>query len=591
MVKKKKTNRKKMTKEQKAENKKRRDFSKKIENIFVFSGFKKIPVRGMTFQLGGRSHELDHCFVYENILIICEDTIQELKKKEKGETYNNNHKLIKNETAEMISDNKKEVFELLKKKFTDCKEIKKYSHTEFKVFYLYFEYGTKKFYKDTVDRFKNLKLIDAPTMNYFVSMSKCIKTSFKYELFRFLKLSKTDVGIPNPTGEIKSIKTPIIYPDSVTGFQRGIRIVSFMMKPGDLIENCCVLRKDGWDKNIDLYQRLVIPSKIKSIRKFVAEKQTAFLNNIIVTLPKEISFYQISSDKEKSIELEDITKYRSDIGIRIPADFNSMIIIDGQHRVFAYYEDNNKEDSLELKIRDLRDKLNLLVTGVIYPDNEYYNDDLNKRKFESDLFVSINENAKVVDADTIIHVQSILNPTSSEAISRKVIELLNEDGPFKSLFELSKVEPSLIKTASIIKYALTNMVAARNNENSLFYYWLKENHQNEIYELRSSKDINDYVKYCATCLNEYFNAIKEKFRNDWNKNSKLLQVVSLNAFIIALRETLKLVGGPKNSKFYSEVIKDLDIDFNDIKNFPYAGSQYKKFANDAIIPLFNKHKN
>jgi hypothetical protein len=70
-----------------------------------------------------------------------------------------------------------------------------------------------------------------------------------------------------------------------------------------------------------------------------------------------------------------------------------------------------------------------------------------------------------------------------------------------------------------------------------------------------------------------------------------LQVVSLNAFIIALRETLKLVGGPKNSKFYSEVIKDLDIDFNDIKNFPYAGSQYKKFANDAIIPLFNKHKN
>ncbi|MBR2506941.1 MAG: hypothetical protein IKB70_08625 [Bacilli bacterium] len=72
-----------------------------------------------------------------------------------------------------------------------------------------------------------------------------------------------------------------------------------------------------------------------------------------------------------------------------------------------------------MNIDTLRNTLSLLVTGIIYPNEEECKDEIERRKFENDLFVTINKNAKPVDADTIIQVQAIMNPTSGEATSRK----------------------------------------------------------------------------------------------------------------------------------------------------------------------------
>lgn len=578
----------KLTKEQIAENKKRALFRKQIEEIFVLSGFQKLPVNGKQFALANRQNELDGCYIYENIIILCEDTIREIKLKEKaiqkGESYNKNHKLEKQETAEAIKNNKNEFVEILKGFAPTSYVLSSYKYSEFRIFYLYFEYGAANYDNDTINRYPDLLFIDAPTLNYFNTMAKSIKNSFKYELFRFFKLSKADIGKADPSGNvsIKPIKSSIIYPDSITGFSNGVRVVSFMMKPKDLIENCCVLRKDGWDKEMELYQRLITPKRIKSIREHVIEKETTFLNNIIVTLPDDVKFFKTSAGKQ--VELENITQYVNDIEIQIPSDFNSMAIIDGQHRVYAYYEDSNK-DTNEIKMERLRQELNLLVTGIIYPKNDYYKNDLNKRKFESDLFVSINKNAKPVDADTLIQVQAIMNPSSGEAISRKVIELLNKDEPFKSKFQLSKVVDAPIKTASIIQYALSSLLVAKNNKNSLFHYWLIKNNKADSYELTTGEDIRNYVSFCAQCLKDYFKAIKSKFFNSWNKESKLLKVISLNAFIIAFRDSLEVIGGPRDYNFYYNVVSGLRIDFND-PNFPYAGAQYSKFARNEIMPLF-----
>lgn len=266
-----------------------------------------------------------------------------------------------------------------------------------------------------------------------------------------------------------------------------------------------------------------------------------------------------------------------------------MAIIDGQHRVYAYYQDYEQNAS-EIIIDALRNQLNLLVTGIIYPNNNIYNDELERRKFESNLFVSINKNAKPVDADTLIQVQAIMNPTSGEAISRKVIEYLNQAEPFKDMFQLSKVEVVPIKTASIIQYALSSLLVAKNNENSLYHYWLIENKKTDDFVLRQSTDISSYINYCVSCLREYFKAIKSKFLSYWNKDSKLLMVISLNAFIIAFRETLKIVGGPHDYNYYVEVFKNWNFCFENSKEqenpFPYAGAQYSKFAKNEIIPLF-----
>lgn len=268
-----------------------------------------------------------------------------------------------------------------------------------------------------------------------------------------------------------------------------------------------------------------------------------------------------------------------------------MAIIDGQHRVYAYYQDY-EESANEKTISELRNKLNLLVTGIIYPDNETYNDELERRRFESNLFVSINKNAKPVDADTLIQVQAIMNPTSGEAISRKVIERLNKEEPFENMFRLSKVETAPIKTASIIQYALSSLLIAKDYENSLYHYWLIKTGKEKDYILKQSSDINEYIKYCTDSLKEYFKAVKSKFISYWNDSSKLLMVISLNAFIIAFRETLKVTDGPKDYAYYMRVFKNWNFSFDNSPGniFPYAGAQYSKFAKNEIIPLFINYK-
>ena len=70
-------------------------FKKEIENIFKFSGFISLPVENKEFKIANRKHELDHCFVSENIIIICEQTISKNK--------DSNHMIKKEETARIIT--------------------------------------------------------------------------------------------------------------------------------------------------------------------------------------------------------------------------------------------------------------------------------------------------------------------------------------------------------------------------------------------------------------------------------------------------------------------------------------------------------
>lgn len=563
----------------------RNKFRNKIENIFIRSGFTRLITK--TFNMGSRDHEIDHCFIYENIIIICEDTTEKINPQQSEQSSEESHKLRKQETAACISKNQNNFIEILKKRNLNNTFLNKYCYSRFKIYYLYFEYGAKNINEETKNRYRNIIFIDESTLNYFDIMSKSIKASFRYEIFKFLGLSQSDIGIAEPYSDCrKTISASIIYPEQITGYSNGVRMVSFMMKPIDLLQNACVLRKDSWQKNIDLYQRLIEPKRIKQIRNFVCNNKCAFLNNIIVTLPDNIKFEK----NNEIINIDDITQYENNIKMSIPSEFNSIVIIDGQHRVYSYYEDFDSNSQSEKIISSLRNELNLLVTGIVYPKKTIFDDNLQRRKFESNLFVSINKNAKSVDSDTLIQVQSILNPTSGEALSRKVIQKMNKRDPFKEMFQLSKVEKAPIKVASIIQYALSSLLYTKFAKTSLYYYWIIKNNLSNDFLLKDSKQISDYVDYCAYNLSQYFLAIKKAFSDCWNENSKLLKVISLNAFLIAYRDTLEECKGPQKEPFYYDAFKKLKIDFSCKENkFRYGGAQYSKFANEIIIPAINDY--
>jgi len=75
----------KLTEEQRiAMQKKRKDaaFKKKIRTTFANAGFSSFSTTDKHFSIGHRVVELDYLFIYENIILICEDTCSQKKDKE-----------------------------------------------------------------------------------------------------------------------------------------------------------------------------------------------------------------------------------------------------------------------------------------------------------------------------------------------------------------------------------------------------------------------------------------------------------------------------------------------------------------------------
>ena len=134
-----------------------------------------------------------------------------------------------------------------------------------------------------------MKVVTPRALTYFDRLGKTIRRSAKTDLWRFLELSSSDIGAVNASKDVKTIETTIISPDDSTGFSNGVRLVSFMISADVLLRNCYVLRKDNWEYTTDLYQRLIDTNRIKKIRQYVASG-SAFLNNIIVGLPPDVTF-------------------------------------------------------------------------------------------------------------------------------------------------------------------------------------------------------------------------------------------------------------------------------------------------------------
>ncbi|WP_219808293.1 hypothetical protein, partial [Campylobacter concisus] len=51
-----------------------RKFRNSIKNTFIMAGFKYLNTQNKHFKIGHRTVELDFIFIYENIILICEDT-------------------------------------------------------------------------------------------------------------------------------------------------------------------------------------------------------------------------------------------------------------------------------------------------------------------------------------------------------------------------------------------------------------------------------------------------------------------------------------------------------------------------------------
>lgn len=570
---KKKCIKKKLTAEQKAAQLKKRKvlvFRKKIRSSFTDAGFTYFSTLDKHFPIGTRTVELDYLFLYENIIVICEDNTKQKK--------DIDHIRNKNESFAEIRNNKTAFLNWLSNTFPEkATMVKQYRPERYFLYYIYISQTELEITEDEKNRYSNLLFWDPETLSYFNRMAQCIQHSARYEIFRYLGLKNDEIGFSGSEGGKTTIKAPIIYPQEATGLRNGVRVVSFMMSAEKLLRTSYVLRKDSWEESMFLYQRLIEKDKVKSIRAFLAQKGEAFYNNIIVALPDNVTF---EDDAGTPILVENIGDFQH-CKLVLPDEMNSICIIDGQHRIFAHYEAPATE-KYELQIAPLRRQLHLLVTGLIFPTEMK---EPERKQIQSQIFLDINDNTKKVAPNVLTHIEMVKDPFSDIGLARRVIERLNKKRVFLNRFELSALDESKIKVASIIKFALRYLVTVTPAEGktSLYAYWQGNK---EAFQQKDEASLNDYIEFCANSIDLYFSAIRDAFKSSWNDPaSKMLSVISINGFIIAFNRQLNKYG-VSDYPFYSSCLRKPSIDFSK-KGFPYTSSQYRKFSGRILAEAFD----
>ena len=302
--------------------------SRKIKNVFTGAGFIYIPTKNHHMDIGLRTVEIDALFVYENVFLLCEDTIEKTNIKD--------HIRTKNEAIGEIKAHLLDFINRLCVIFPDVSELlRRYDVRKIIVFGLYFSLYDMDLNENDHLRFTHLMLIQPQTLDYFQWIVQCIKCSARNEIFRFLNLKSSQIGHAKSASSNSEIDAPIIYPREFTGLKNNVRVISFMMSAEDLMNTCYVLRKDDWEESIWLYQRLIDKNKIRKIRSFLEMKEEAFYNNIIVALPDNAMIIDASGHQ---CDLETIDSLDQNCRLMLQKEINSVCIIDGQHRIYAYYK-------------------------------------------------------------------------------------------------------------------------------------------------------------------------------------------------------------------------------------------------------------
>lgn len=342
------------------------------------------------------------------------------------------------------------------------------------------------------------------------------------------------------------------------------------MDPAALLQRAYVLRRQGWRDESGLYQRLIQRGKVAGIRKYLIDKKRVFINNIIVTLPSDTKLVDVHDNELDVSIIENTSPGR----IQLSNKSNTIGIIDGQHRVFSYHEGGQ----FETEIAQLRDRQNLLVTGIVFPDDI---GDQERVRFEATLFLEINSTQSTAKSDLKQEIELLLRPFSAESIAKKVIHLLNERvGPLGGKFERHFYDKMKIKTTSVVSYGLRPLVKLSGND-SLFYAW--ENPHKANLSMESDDNLlSEYVDFCARQINTFFEAAQSllpehRWTSDKRQEGALLNTTFVNGLVGCFRRVIREYGLGEKADYQAG-----------LKNIPffefdgYKSSQYNAMGKDLF---------
>lgn len=534
--------------------------------VFRSVGFTRFSdLSDQEFEVGGQHGDVDDVFVYENIVICVEYTAS--KSANVGA-----HLKAKKVIFDKIGEDSEGFIESLqaldpafKAKFDGL-----YESDEIIVRLVYASrYSFDDKYKAAVP---DVAYLDYPALRYFVSTTDSIKVSAKHELFDFLGVSEADIGINgivSAVGEVHDYKG-LLLPHGNSSLPKNFQVVSFYVDPASLLKRSYVLRKYGWKDDHHLYQRMISKAKVEGLRKYLKSEGRVFLNNIIASLPSGLELAPIEGVSGK-------LKQAIPVKFQLPNKTNSIGLIDGQHRTFCYYESLQDDE----KIATLRGKQNLLVTGIIFPEDLSEKD---REKFEARLFKEINSNQTKVRSDLIHAIDLVLDPFSDGSIATKVLARLNNSGgPLSGQVEQHFFDRNKLKTVSIVRYGLKSLVKT-SGADSIFSIW--DDSKRESLLSGDYSALDEYIKFSVAKIDIMLAAVRNNvdsslWTSDRKVRGRMLTTTKINAMLILLRLVIES-GHSIDFEYLSKKLRNLKP--NEFEK--YHSSRYRMMAKDIYETHF-----
>lgn len=501
-----------------------------LDRVFLGCGFEEIPSDGVHFYIDGKQGEIDKIYVYENLVLICEETTGQDQKNNHFPKKRIFHNLIAEDYLRFVKEYRK-----VNSKFESFCDEGEYREDDLVFKHLY--YSEIKSFEDNDGHIYPFVVFGQKTGKYFDSLIKTIGRSARFEMFKYLGVALSDLGEQKIAGRSGNVPVDTFNAFMLSGRQTnypdGFYIASFYADPKSLISRSYVLRRDGWEHPDQSYQRILKKDKIKKMRKHLSDDEKVFVNNLIVTLPNNVAISKMADGKEVQLDMRDVDEVEP-VFLKIPRELGVVGIIDGQHRVFSYHEGY---DDFENDIKKMRGRQNLLVTGIVFPDD--YSPE-QRVKFEAELFLKINNTQDTVPAELRQHLELIVKPLTPLALSKAIVDRLASNGPLKGLLQQSSLDGTdKVKTSSIVKYVLSRVVAIESRgDNAFAKLWLKATGQ-EV----SERTRVEYIEFCAKEVNEALVGFKRNMKKEcWSAKASsdegILSPTFINAVIICLREAI-----------------------------------------------------
>ena len=276
------------------------------------------------------------------------------------------------------------------------------------------------------------------------------------------------------------------------------------------------------------YQRLVKKTKIKAIKKFITEQRGVFPTNIIISIETDKPIFKPTGAAINNIHHGTVT---------LPRKFQSLNIIDGQHRLFAY-------DGLDQGFKDL-------IYIVAFERMEL--------EEQIKTFIDINEKQTKVSPSLLWDLYpTILEKDDIKFRISTLVKRLNEQKE-SSLHGLISYD-SAPYSNKLPKLTLESVCTAIKTEKII-------EDINASMELLRIQNKEDSIAYSIVSL--WFQAIQESAPEHWNRRDKTLNLLRSNQGFGAMIKLLSRVIREfiSNNTFESIRTGEYDIIINEFKDY------------------------